>query len=404
MHDALVGLLDKADAAVAHSAGVLDPSIVESLAARAGDTRARLSYPESIVVAALVGGTGSGKSSLLNAVAGEEVALTGAIRPMTSVPLALVPASVAPELDGYLDDLAIADRVRHGGPDWLCLIDLPDNDSVEVSHRHTVDVLIPRVDVVVWVTDPEKYRDASLHHGYVRPLARYQDQFLFVLNQVDRLTESDLAAVAGDFSRALEQDGISVPDVVLMAADPAAGPPVGVDALIESLDGALDRRQAVHRKALADLADVAAGLVRSSSQARAVDFESEWAEQVASAVALARQGEAAGGAHDLAEYISALASEMGGETETRLLALAVDAHNEFLRCVEADPQLERPRSWLGLRRRDVDRHRADPDSLSTMVDEEIGDRVRQLLVQRGRAHAAITDLALALEGMGETAR
>ena len=398
MHDALVGLLDKADAAVAHSAGVLDPGIVESLATRAGDTRARLSYPESVVVAALAGGTGSGKSSLLNAVAGEEVALTGAIRPMTSTPLALVPESAAGLLDGYLDDLGIMDRVLHQGPGWLCLIDLPDNDSVEVSHRHTVDALLPRVDVVVWVTDPEKYRDASLHRGYLRPLVAYQDQFLFVLNQVDRLTDDDLAAVAADFGMALSQDGITAPDLVLMAADPVAGPPVGVDDFIDSLDAVLDRRQAVHRKALTDLASVASEMVRSSSGARAVDFESAWAQEVSSAVALAVEGKAAGGAHDLAEYISRLASEMGGETETRLLELAVEAHNGFLRCVETEAHPQPSRMWLRPRTRKGGGG-MDTGALTLAVDTEIGDRVRELLVRRGRAHAAITDLALTLEGM-----
>jgi hypothetical protein len=396
MHDALVALLDKADAAVAHSAGVLDPGVVADLAARAGDTRARLSYPESVVVAALAGGTGSGKSSLLNAVAGEDVSLTGAIRPMTSQPLALVPEAAAGEMSGYLDQLEIIDRVPHRGPAWLCLIDLPDNDSVEISHRHTVDALLPRVDVVAWVTDPEKYRDASLHHGYVRPLAGYRDQFLFVLNQIDRLAEDDLASVAADLRDALEQDGVSDAEIVLMAADPAAGPPVGVDVFIDSLDAALDRRRTVHRKALADLAVVAAEMVRSSSGARAVDFEGTWSDQVSSSVALAREGKTAGGAHDLAEYISRLASEMGGDTEKRLLDLAVDSHNDFLRCVENGTPAPERRSWLRMRRRGGEVASMDPDALTAVVDTEIGDRVRELLVQRGRAHAAITDLALAL--------
>jgi hypothetical protein len=117
-------------------------------------------------------------------------------------------------------------------------------------------------------------------------------------------------------------------------------------------------------------------------------------------VALAREGKAAGGAHDLAEYISRLASEMGGETENRLLELAVDAHNDFLLCVASGVPAPQSRSWLRKRRRggrEVDR--MDPDALTAVVDTEIGDRVRSLLVQRGRAHAAITDLALALGDM-----
>jgi hypothetical protein len=399
LHDSLVGLLDKADAAVAHSAGVLDPEVVGALAARAADVRSRLSYPESIVVVALAGGTGSGKSSILNAVAGDDVALTGGIRPMTSAPLALIPESGWDAMSGYLDQLDIADRVPHHGPAWLCLIDLPDNDSVQVSHRHTVDALLPRVDVVAWVTDPEKYRDASLHHGYVGPLARYGDQFLFVLNQIDRIGGDDLDAIESDFRQALGEDGISTPEIVQMAADPVAGPPVGVDEFLESLDAALDRRRAVPRKALADLAGVAAEMIRSSSQARAVDFESDWAKQVSAAVALAREGKAAGGAHDLAEYITRLATEMGGETETQLLGLAVDAHNTFLRCVESSAPAPQRRSWLRRRRPGGNVGQTEADSLMAAVDVELGDPIRDLLVRRGRAHAAITDLALALEGL-----
>jgi hypothetical protein len=49
-----------------------------------------------------------------------------------------------------------------------------------------------------------------------------------------------------------------------------------------------------------------------------------------------------------------------------------------------------------MRRRGGEVTSMDPDALAALVDTEIGDRVRELLVQRGRAHAAITDLALAL--------
>jgi hypothetical protein len=41
----------------------------------------------------------------------------------------------------------------------------------------------------------------------------------------------------------------------------------------------------------------------------------------------------------------------------------------------------------------------DADALRAAVDGEVGDPIRDLLVRRGRAHAAITDLALALEGL-----
>ena len=398
MHDALVGLLDKVDTAVAESVGALDRTEVESVAALARATRVRLAYPDSIVVVALAGGTGSGKSSLANAIAGEEVALTGGIRPMTSEPLALVPAEGAESLDGFLDELGISDRVEHDGPSWLCLIDLPDNDSVELDHRHRVDALLPRVDMVAWVTDPEKYRDAVLHHQYISEMSGYQEQFVFVLNQIDRLDPEDVGVVVGDLGKALREDGIHEPEVIATAASPVAGPPYGVDLLIDSLEAALDRRLAVSRKALADLASASSSLVTSSSMAHAVDFESQWADQVGSACDLAIAGRAAGGGHDLAEYVAHLATEMGGETAHRLQDLAIETHAAFLRCVASQGSPTEPgRSWL--RRRRSDTHESggtDREDLIARVDLEIGGPIRDLLVQRGRAHAAITDLALAL--------
>ena len=398
MHDALVGLLDKVDTAVAESAGALDRTEVESVAALARATRVRLAYPDSIVVVALAGGTGSGKSSLANAIAGEEVALTGGIRPMTSEPLALVPADRAEALDGFLDELGISDRVEHDGPSWLCLIDFPDNDSVELDHRHRVDVLLPRVDMVAWVTDPEKYRDAVLHHQYISKMSRYQEQFVFVLNQVDCLDPEDVGVVVADLGKALREDGILEPEVIATAASPVAGPPYGVDLLIDSLEAALDRRLAVSSKALADLASASSRLVASSSMAHAVDFESQWADQVGSACDLALAGMAAGGGHDLAEYVAHLATEMGGETEHRLQDLAIETHAAFLRCVASQgPTTEPGRSWLRRRRSHTRAGgRLDREDLIARVDVEIGGPIRDLLVHRGRAHAAITDLALAL--------
>ena len=406
MHDALVALLDRVDTAVPESVGVLEVSQVEGVAGLARDITLRLSYPESVVVVALAGGTGSGKSSLLNAVAGEEIALTGGMRPITSAPLALVPAALAQAMAGYLDDLGIIERVEHEGPPWLCLLDLPDNDSVEVDHRHQVDALLPRVDLVVWVTDPEKYRDASLHHGYIRALASHQSQFIFVLNQIDRIDPADVFVIDEDLVEALIEDGIVEPQVIAIAADPVAGPPIGIDRLLASLERAQGRRMAVYRKALTDLAGAASRLVDASAGARGVDFETRWAREVDLAADLARDGKAAGGAHDLASFVTVLAGELGGETGRRLQELAVEIHSAFLRCVnESGDPVRAPgagsHSWLARVRstlRPPERESAPeaaPD-LTTMVDAEIGNPIRELLMRRAQAHAAIADLSLAL--------
>jgi GTP-binding protein EngB required for normal cell division len=369
----------------------------------ADDTRLRLSYPESTVVVALVGGTGSGKSSLLNAIAEEEVALTGGIRPMTVAPLALVPTSERASLDGYLDILGISERVDHAGPEWLCLIDLPDNDSVEVEHRHQVAQLLPRVDMIIWVTDPEKYRDASLHQGSIAPLSAYQRQFAFVLNQVDRIVAQDVHAVVDDFAEALRDDGITEPYILTTAAQPAAGPPIGIDSLLQHLERGRSHRESVHRKLLTDLGVAASLLVASSSGAHGVDFEKRWAHELEKAANLGLAGEVSDAAHGLAGFVARLAEEVDGETTDRLHEVSEDVPSLFLACmseVESPATAQNEQRWFWRARvhrqgsTAVDANAAQ--GLQSAVDLAVGNPIRDLLAARGRAHAAIADLALAV--------
>src|SRR5690606_1019600 len=163
---------------------------------------------EDTIVAALAGGTGSGKSSLFNEIVGTDAAPVGEIRPTTSEPVAAVPGRMKTSFDGYLDHLGIERRVTHSRAGF-CLIDLPDTDSVVVAHRHRVEEILPRIDVLVWVVDPEKYRDAALHHRYLRPLSGYARQFMFVPNQVVRHTAGSSEASSSDIRTSWAEDGRS---------------------------------------------------------------------------------------------------------------------------------------------------------------------------------------------------
>ena len=186
----------------------------EDLAPAADIVRAaekRYGFLGDTVVVALAGGTGSGKSSLLNALAGHEVSGVGAVRPTTSEPLAWIPANPEPGLVRLLDELGLDRRAGHDHELPVAVIDLPDYDSVEFEHRATVEALIPRVDAVIWVLDPQKYSDRALHRDYLIPLAGYAEQFLFVLNQVDRLDEAGLEAVLEDLTRRLTSEGFAAP-------------------------------------------------------------------------------------------------------------------------------------------------------------------------------------------------
>ena len=83
------------------------------------------------------------------------------------------------------------------------LLDLPDIDSDEDSHRRIATRLVERVDVLVWVLDPEKYADAVIHDDFIAPMAAHAGVTVVALNQVDRLDDASRAAVMGDLGRLL---------------------------------------------------------------------------------------------------------------------------------------------------------------------------------------------------------
>jgi energy-coupling factor transporter ATP-binding protein EcfA2 len=268
--DAVVQRLHRLrDAAVLLSrhghADVVAAADVDGLLAR---STARLRHGADATVAALVGTTGSGKSSLLNAVAGEAVARTGVTRPTTAVAQAVTFGAGA---DALLDDLGITRRHHVAAPPpapggaapslhGLVLLDLPDFDSVTSAHRSEVDRLVRLVDLMVWVTDPQKYADESLHAGYLRRLSGHGDVMRVVLNKADLLDPAALGACLADLRRLLADDGL--PQVEPLAVSAAAAG--GAAPLRELLAAEVAaRRAAVHRIA-ADV-DTAVAALRAAA-------------------------------------------------------------------------------------------------------------------------------------------
>jgi energy-coupling factor transporter ATP-binding protein EcfA2 len=212
----------------------------------------RLGFPADTYLLALVGGTGVGKSSLLNALAGVAVSEASARRPTTATPVAWVPRAGRGDVDGLLDWLGVpSDRVREhdvAGLQGVAILDLPDLDSIERSHRERVEAVLPRADAVVWVTDPEKYHDAVLHDDFLRRWVPRLDRQVIVLNKVDRLAPDDAERIRRDLERDLlpghvaggDGGGTAVPrrirvllatarpvDESLHAASPGAAPGIG---------------------------------------------------------------------------------------------------------------------------------------------------------------------------------
>ena len=245
--------------AVALADGRLDPDRVDAARGVVDRAGARLGLDVASTVAALAGPTGSGKSSLFNALAGDELATVGVRRPTTSAATAAVWGGGGGALLDWLD-VPRRHRVDGHGLDGLVLLDLPDFDSVEESHRLLSERLMELVDLLVWVVDPQKYADAALHERYLRPLATHADAMLVVLNQADVLSANALASCEADLRRLLGDDGLA--SVPVLAVSARTGDRVAElrDLLAERV---ATRRAAVTRLA-ADVGAVASALAERS--------------------------------------------------------------------------------------------------------------------------------------------
>ena len=187
---------------------------------------------EGALLIVILGGTGVGKSTVINAIAGEEVARVSPIRPGTT----------AMTFYSHCEnDPSLIDAVLKEGDHWKpndspglrrkILVDPPDFDSMMLANRRKLLEVLRVADLILCVVDPEKYRNHSLY----RLLSRFREgrSFLFLINKSDYGIEK---AVVDDFREALVTAGINQPRILVASARKAFDAKTGLETGADSGD------------------------------------------------------------------------------------------------------------------------------------------------------------------------
>ncbi|MBX7165310.1 MAG: GTPase domain-containing protein [Pirellulales bacterium] len=235
--------------------------LTQRLAQRADHLRVRLEAP---LIVATLGGTGTGKSTLVNALVGEEVTVAGRQRPTTRRPMFICQPRVTPEMVG-IDPQAV-EVVQRDVPALrdLVLVDCPDPDTSETAgdeqlaatNLGRLRALLPHCDVLLVTATQQKYRSARVLDELATAAAGAK--LVFVQTHAD--TESDIREDwRGVLGEHYEVGAMFLVDSPQALADARAGlaPRGEFGRLVELLQGSLARSAAkrIRRSNLLELID-----------------------------------------------------------------------------------------------------------------------------------------------------
>jgi len=138
-------------------------NVLRRVLARIERLRTRLDAP---LVVATFGGTGTGKSTLVNALVGRDVSPSGRQRPTTTQPVLIVGTAVDLERAGLPLEGVVVQRIDVPELDEIILVDCPDPDTAESEDAGTnlarLRALLPFCDVLFYVSTQQKYRSARV--------------------------------------------------------------------------------------------------------------------------------------------------------------------------------------------------------------------------------------------------
>jgi hypothetical protein len=186
---------------------------IRELAAEIPVQLAALSYKSSrhFLWVVFIGGTGTGKSTLFNALIGKSLSETGVERPKTSGPLVYAHKNTPIEKDFPFAAAGIQrvmiDQVPSSGYSGapgqllvidhdleefshLVIVDTPDLDSLELKNRQMVEDLQLLADLVIFVASQEKYAD-EVPFRFLARLHLGEKPYYLLLNKADEGLSAD---------------------------------------------------------------------------------------------------------------------------------------------------------------------------------------------------------------------
>lgn len=138
-------------------------ALVRRLLDRVDTLRFRLETP---LVVATFGGTGTGKSSLVNALVGQEITAAGRQRPTTTTPTLLIHSDIQPDVLGLDLSRFQVKQVDNPALRDFVLIDCPDPDTSEAastgSNLALLREILPSCDVLFYTSTQQKYKSARI--------------------------------------------------------------------------------------------------------------------------------------------------------------------------------------------------------------------------------------------------
>jgi len=185
------------------------------------------SMKESYLTIGLLGGTGVGKSTVMNALAGSEIASASHRRPHTDRVLIYSHEEAGPTIPQLPGEELPWTLIVHRSDAMrqVLLCDLPDFDSLLGEHRERVIQFLEHLDLLVWVTSPEKYGDGRLYE-FLAQVPKAKQNFVFVLNKTDLLFQDGsleqgyqhLTRLAKTFQEHLKKQDLEQPRLYILSA------------------------------------------------------------------------------------------------------------------------------------------------------------------------------------------